>query len=68
MRQVASETERITRLVEDLLLLARVWTRGGRWNADRWTWRGAVDAVGDAHVADQICSGLDLPQAGGHPG
>jgi two-component system OmpR family sensor kinase len=35
MKRVQSETERMTHLVEDLLLLARL-TRGDHWNANRW--------------------------------
>jgi two-component system, OmpR family, sensor kinase len=63
MSRVASETERITRLVEDLLLLARL--DSGR-PLERETVdlsRLAVDAVSDAHVAGPDHQWeLDLPE------
>jgi len=47
LSRVASETVRITGLVEDLLLLARL-DSGGRWSANRLTsrvWRSTRSAT-----------------------
>jgi two-component system OmpR family sensor kinase len=51
MSRVASETERITRLVEDLLLLARLDSGRPLEREAVDLSRLAVDAVSDAHVA-----------------
>lgn len=63
MSRVASETERITRLVEDLLLLARL-DSGRPLERDQVDLsRLAVDAVSDAHVAGPDHQWeLDLPE------
>jgi two-component system, OmpR family, sensor kinase len=63
MSRVASETERITRLVEDLLLLARL-DSGRPLERDQVDLsRVAVDAVSDAHVAGPDHQWeLDLPE------
>ncbi|OBK17121.1 sensor histidine kinase [Mycobacterium asiaticum] len=62
MSRVASETERITRLVEDLLLLARLDSGRPLEREPVDLSRLAVDAVSDAHIAgpDQLWE-LDLP-------
>ena len=51
MSRVASETERITRLVEDLLLLARLDSGRPLEREPVDLSRLAVDAVSDAHIA-----------------
>ena len=63
MSRVASETERITRLVEDLLLLARLDSGRPLESEPVDLSRLAVDAVSDAHVAgpEQQWE-LDLPE------
>jgi len=63
MSRVASETERITRLVEDLLLLARL-DSGRPLECEQVDLsRLAVDAVSDAHVAGPDHQWeLDLPE------
>ncbi|BBX99176.1 two-component sensor histidine kinase [Mycobacterium lacus] len=63
MSRVASETERITRLVEDLLLLARLDSGRPLQREPVDLSRLAVDAVSDAHVAgpDHRWE-LDLPE------
>jgi two-component system OmpR family sensor kinase len=63
MSRVASETERITRLVEDLLLLARLDSGRPLENEPVDLSRLAVDAVSDAHVAGPDHQWeLDLPE------
>jgi len=60
---VASETERITRLVEDLLLLARLDSGRPLEREPVDLSRLAVDAVSDAHVAGPDHQWeLDLPE------
>lgn len=62
MGRVASETERITRLVEDLLLLARLDSGRPLEREPVDLSRLAVDAVSDAHVAGPDHQWeLDLP-------
>lgn len=62
MSRVASETERITRLVEDLLLLARLDSGRPLERGPVDMSRLAVDAVSDAHVAGPDHQwALDLP-------
>lgn len=62
MSRVASETERITRLVEDLLLLARLDSGRPLEREPVDLSRLAVDAVSDAHVAGPDHQWeLDLP-------
>ncbi len=62
MSRVASETERITRLVEDLLLLARLDSGRPLERGPVDMSRLAVDAVSDAHVAGPDRQwALDLP-------
>ncbi len=63
MSRVASETERITRLVEDLLLLARLDSGRPLEREPVDLSRLAVDAVSDAHVAGPDHQWeLDLPE------
>jgi two-component system OmpR family sensor kinase len=63
MSRVASETERITRLVEDLLLLARLDSAQPLEREPVDLTRVAVDAVSDAHVAGPDHQWeLDLPE------
>jgi two-component system OmpR family sensor kinase len=63
MSRVASETERITRLVEDLLLLARLDSGRPLERESVDLSRLAVDAVSDAHVAGPDHQWeLDLPE------
>ncbi|SPM33995.1 two-component sensor histidine kinase, partial [Mycobacterium rhizamassiliense] len=63
MSRVASETERITRLVEDLLLLARLDSAQPLEREPVDLSRLAVDAVSDAHVAGPDHQWeLDLPE------
>lgn len=63
MSRVASETERITRLVEDLLLLARLDSGRPLERQPVDLSRLAVDAVSDAHVAGPDHQWeLDLPE------
>lgn len=63
MSRVASETERITRLVEDLLLLARLDSGRPLEREPVDLSRVAVDAVSDAHVAGPDHQWeLDLPE------
>src|SRR5436305_3801925 len=63
MSRVASETARITRLVEDLLLLARLDSAQPLERAPVDLSRLAVDAVSDAHVAGPDHQWeLDLPE------
>ncbi|OBK47379.1 cell wall metabolism sensor histidine kinase WalK [Mycobacterium sp. 1081908.1] len=63
MSRVASETERITRLVEDLLLLARLDSGRPLERQAVDLSRLAVDAVSDAHVAGPEHQWeLDLPE------
>lgn len=63
MSRVASETERITRLVEDLLLLARLDSGRPLEREPVDLSRLAVDAVSDAHVAGPDHQwDLDLPE------
>ncbi|OBI86693.1 cell wall metabolism sensor histidine kinase WalK [Mycobacterium sp. 1245805.9] len=63
MSRVASETERITRLVEDLLLLARLDSGRPLERQPVDLSRLAVDAVSDAHVAGPEHQWeLDLPE------
>ncbi len=63
MSRVASETERITRLVEDLLLLARLDSAQPLEREQVDLSRLAVDAVSDAHVAGPDHQWeLDLPE------
>ncbi|MBW0015606.1 ATP-binding protein [Mycobacterium sp.] len=63
MSRVASETERITRLVEDLLLLARLDSGRPLERKPVDLSRLAVDAVSDAHVAGPDHQWeLDLPE------
>ena len=63
MSRVASETERITRLVEDLLLLARLDSGRPLEREPVDLSRLAVDAVSDAHVAGPEHQWeLDLPE------
>jgi two-component system OmpR family sensor kinase len=63
MGRVASETERITRLVEDLLLLARLDSGRPLEREAVDLSRLAVDAVSDAHVAGPDHQWeLDLPE------
>jgi two-component system OmpR family sensor kinase len=63
MSRVASETERITRLVEDLLLLARLDSGRPLEREPVDLTRVAVDAVSDAHVAGPDHQWeLDLPE------
>ncbi|ORB90040.1 two-component sensor histidine kinase [Mycobacterium persicum] len=62
MSRVASETERITRLVEDLLLLARLDSGRPLEREPVDLSRLAVDAVSDAHIAGPDHKWeLDLP-------
>ncbi|OBK98654.1 two-component sensor histidine kinase [Mycobacterium asiaticum] len=62
MSRVASETERITRLVEDLLLLARLDSGRPLEREPVDLSRLAVDAVSDAHIAGPDHQWeLDLP-------
>lgn len=62
MSRVASETERITRLVEDLLLLARLDSGRPLEREPVDLSRLAVDAVSDAHIAGPEHQWeLDLP-------
>lgn len=62
MSRVASETERITRLVEDLLLLARLDSGRPLEREAVDLSRLAVDAVSDAHIAGPDHQWeLDLP-------
>lgn len=61
--RVASETERITRLVEDLLLLARLDSGRPLEREPVDLSRVAVDAVSDAHIAGPDHQWeLDLPE------
>jgi two-component system, OmpR family, sensor kinase len=63
MSRVASETERITRLVEDLLLLARLDSGRPLEREPVDLSRVAVDAVSDAHIAGPDHQWeLDLPE------
>ncbi len=63
MSRVASETERMTRLVEDLLLLARLDSGRPLEREPVDLSRLAVDAVNDAHVAGPSHQWeLDLPE------
>src|SRR5271154_2904185 len=63
MSRVASETQRITRLVEDLLLLARLDSAQPLQREQVDLSRLAVDAVSDAHVAGPDHQWeLDLPE------
>jgi two-component system, OmpR family, sensor kinase len=63
MSRVASETDRITRLVEDLLLLARLDSGRPLEREPVDLSRLAVDAVSDAHVAGPDHQWeLDLPE------
>ena len=63
MSRVASETERITRLVEDLLLLARLDSGRPLEREPVDLSRLAVDAVSDAHVAGPDHQWeIDLPE------
>lgn len=63
MSRVASETERITQLVEDLLLLARLDSGRPLEREPVDLSRVAVDAVSDAHVAGPDHQWeLDLPE------
>lgn len=63
MSRVASETERMTRLVEDLLLLARLDSGRPLEREPVDLSRLAVDAVNDAHVAGPDHQWeLDLPE------
>src|ERR1700756_5097045 len=63
MSRVASETERITRLVEDLLLLARLDSGRPLEREQVDLSHLAVDAVSDAHVAGPDHQWeLDLPE------
>ncbi len=63
MGRVASETERMTRLVEDLLLLARLDSGRPLEREPVDLSRLAVDAVNDAHVAGPDHQWeLDLPE------
>jgi two-component system OmpR family sensor kinase len=63
MSRVASETQRITRLVEDLLLLARLDSGRPLEREPVDLSRLAVDAVSDAHVAGPDHQWeLDLPE------
>ncbi len=63
MSRVASETERMTRLVEDLLLLARLDSGRPLEREPVDLSRLAVDAVSDAHVAGPDHQWeLDLPE------
>ena len=63
MSRVASETARITRLVEDLLLLARLDSAQPLERVPVDLSRLAVDAVSDAHVAGPDHQWeLDLPE------
>src|SRR6201987_3113347 len=63
MSRVASETERITRLVEDLLLLARLDSGRPLEREPVDLSRLAVDAVSDAHVAGPDPQWeIDLPE------
>jgi two-component system, OmpR family, sensor kinase len=63
MSRVASETDRITRLVEDLLLLARLDSGRPLEREPVDLSRVAVDAVSDAHVAGPDHQWeLDLPE------
>jgi two-component system, OmpR family, sensor kinase len=63
MSRVASETERMTRLVEDLLLLARLDSGRPLEREQVDLSRLAVDAVNDAHVAGPHHQWeLDLPE------
>ncbi|MGA8546194.1 MAG: ATP-binding protein [Mycobacterium sp.] len=63
MKRVQSETERMTRLVEDLLLLARLDSGRPLERESVDLSRVAVDAVSDAHVAGPDHQWeLDLPK------
>ena len=63
MSRVASETQRVTRLVEDLLLLARLDSGRPLEREPVDLSRLAVDAVSDAHVAGPDHQWeLDLPE------
>jgi two-component system, OmpR family, sensor kinase len=63
MSRVASETERVTHLVEDLLLLARLDSGRPLEREQVDLSRVAVDAVSDAHVAGPDHQWeLDLPE------
>ncbi len=63
MSRVASETQRITRLVEDLLLLARLDSGRPLEREQVDLSRVAVDAVSDAHVSGPEHQWeLDLPE------
>src|SRR4029077_16890637 len=63
MSRVASETQRVTRLVEDLLLLARLDSGRPLERESVDLSRVAVDAVSDAHVAGPDHQWeLDLPE------
>ncbi len=63
MSRVASETQRITRLVEDLLLLARLDSAQPLQREQVDLSRLSVDAVSDAHVAGPDHQWeLDLPE------
>jgi two-component system, OmpR family, sensor kinase len=63
MSRVASETQRITRLVEDLLLLARLDSGRPLEREQVDLSRVAVDAVSDAHVSGPDHQWeLDLPE------
>jgi two-component system, OmpR family, sensor kinase len=63
MKRVQSETERMTRLVEDLLLLARLDSGRPLERESVDLSRVAVDAVSDAHVAGPDHQWeLDLPE------
>lgn len=63
MSRVESETHRMTQLVEDMLLLARLDAGRALVREDVDLSRLVVDALGDAHVAgpDHVWS-LDLPE------